>query len=394
MGPIPGRPGLHVLAGFSIFGSSSAEEPAIRGGVDRRGPAERQHVGARRPPLRRVRELHPVRRRPRLGGVRGRVQDPLPGGGAPSRQTAEDGSALRRPAREARCDGRPLGLGAALWFSRNGPARDEYSFRRGNWFDAVGDECRAVRTGVGVLDQTSFAKFIVSGEGATALLDRLCANRLPAEEGRVSLAQMLTPKGGIEADVTVTLLERGRYYVVSAAATETHDLAWIHGHAPADGSVEIVNVTDRNGVLTIAGPRLARKLLAAVDATMISRTTRFPSSAPATLRSMCTTSSPCASRTSASWAGSSTTQSSCSAPSTTCSTTPEMSSASSTSATARSSRCASRSATGSGGRTCRRTGHPCRPGSSASWPSTRTTSSARTRSCASASRASRTVSVA
>ena len=33
-----------------------------------------------------------------------------------------------------------------LWFSRNGLARDEYSFRRGNWFDAVGDECRAVRS--------------------------------------------------------------------------------------------------------------------------------------------------------------------------------------------------------------------------------------------------------
>ena len=76
----------------------------------------------------------------------------------------------------------------------------------------------------------------------------------------MSLTQMLTPKGGIEADVTVTLLEGGRYYVVSAAATETHDLAWIQRHAPADGSVEIANVTDRFGVLTIAGPT-ARKLL-------------------------------------------------------------------------------------------------------------------------------------
>ena len=119
-----------------------------------------------------------------------------------------------------------------LWFSRNGPERDEYSFRRGNWFDAVGDECRAVRSGVGVLDQTSFAKFVVSGEGAPALLDRLCANRLPVEEGRLSLTQMLTPTGGIEADVTVTLLEHGRYYVVSAAATETHDLAWIQSTPP------------------------------------------------------------------------------------------------------------------------------------------------------------------
>ena len=46
-----------------------------------------------------------------------------------------------------------------LWFARSGTARDEYSFGRGNWFEAVGEECRAVRGGVGVLDQTSFAKY-------------------------------------------------------------------------------------------------------------------------------------------------------------------------------------------------------------------------------------------
>ncbi len=88
----------------------------------------------------------------------------------------------------------------------------------------------------------------------------MCANRLPAEVGRLSLTQMLTPKGGIEADVTVALVEPGRYYVVSAAATETHDLAWIERHTPDDGSVEIENVTDRYGVLTLAGPR-SRELL-------------------------------------------------------------------------------------------------------------------------------------
>jgi dimethylglycine dehydrogenase len=48
--------------------------------------------------------------------------------------------------------------------------------------------------------------------------------------------------------------------VVSAAATETHDLAWIERHAPQDGSVRIENVTARDGVLTGAGPK-SRELL-------------------------------------------------------------------------------------------------------------------------------------
>ncbi len=148
-----------------------------------------------------------------------------------------------------------------LWFARAGEeARDEYSFRRGNWFEAVGAECRAVRSAVGVLDQTSFAKLFVEGPGARAFLEHLCANRLPEELGRICLTQMLTTKGGIECDLTVTCLEPERFYVVSAAATETHDLAWIERHLPGDGSVRVENVTARYGVLTLAGPR-SRELL-------------------------------------------------------------------------------------------------------------------------------------
>ena len=88
----------------------------------------------------------------------------------------------------------------------------------------------------------------------------MCANRLPSEPGRLCLTQLLTERGGIEADVTVALVEPGRWYVVSAAATETHDLGWLQRHLPEDGSVRLENVTSRTGVLTIAGPR-SRELL-------------------------------------------------------------------------------------------------------------------------------------
>ena len=79
--------------------------------------------------------------------------------------------------------GVPVRLGAAAVVRARRRRRDEYSFRRGNWYDAVGEECRAVRSAVGVLDQTSFAKYRVSGPGAEAFLDRLCANRLPGGSG-------------------------------------------------------------------------------------------------------------------------------------------------------------------------------------------------------------------
>jgi glycine cleavage system aminomethyltransferase T len=151
-----------------------------------------------------------------------------------------------------------------LWFAPQGvEPRDELTFRRPNWLDHVAEECRAVRERVGVLDQTSFAKYEVRGAGAAAFLDRLCANALPPADGRIAVTQMLTERGGIECDLTLTRLAEDRYYVVSAAATEVHDLDWIERHLPDDGSVVLENVTSHTGVLTVTGPR-SRDLLQAL----------------------------------------------------------------------------------------------------------------------------------
>ncbi len=148
------------------------------------------------------------------------------------------------------------------WFARGTEPRDRPSFRRSNWFDAVGREARAVREQVGLLELSSFAKYEVHGPGAEAFLDRLCANRLP-RLGRIALSQLLTPRGTIECDVTVTRLAPERFLVLSAAVAERHDLDWLSRHAPPDASVAIEDVTPRWGVLILAGPR-ARDLLARV----------------------------------------------------------------------------------------------------------------------------------
>jgi len=150
-----------------------------------------------------------------------------------------------------------------LWFTPPGAATgDEPTFRRPAWLPYVAAECRAVRERAGLLDMTSFAKYEVSGPGAEAFLDRLCANALP-REGRIALTQMLTPRGGIECDLTVTRLAPDRFYLITAAGTEAHDLEWIERHLPLDGSVVVDNVTDRWGVLAIAGPR-SREILESV----------------------------------------------------------------------------------------------------------------------------------
>jgi dimethylglycine dehydrogenase len=150
-----------------------------------------------------------------------------------------------------------------LWFVPDGgPRGDEPTYRQPAWLPYEIAECRAIRERAGLLDMSSFGKYEVRGPGAEGLLDRLCANRLP-RPGRVALTQMLTPNGGIECDLTITRLEPDRFYVITAAGTETHDLDWIERALPPDGSVTVENVTGAWGVLMLAGPR-ARDILGAL----------------------------------------------------------------------------------------------------------------------------------
>ena len=272
MGWVPGQRDLFVLAGFSIFGivfAGGAGAYAAEWIVDGQPSDNMWELDVRRFGEYANATSYVVARASEVFEDEYRIHFPEEErpAGRPLKTDPLYETLLARGA----VMGARFGWERPLWFARDGePARDEYSFRRGNWFDAVGEECRAVRSAVGVLDQTSFAKFMVSGPGAEAFLDQMCANRLPSETGRICLTQALTPRGGIECDLTVSRLKPERFYVVSAAATETHDLAWIERHLPVNGSVEVENITDRYGVLTLAGPR-SRELVQRLTAEDISR---------------------------------------------------------------------------------------------------------------------------
>jgi dimethylglycine dehydrogenase len=157
----------------------------------------------------------------------------------------------------------------ATWFVPAGQAPEQRpSFHRANWFGAVAEECRAVRERVGVLDLGGFAKFEVSGAGAALWLDRLICTRLP-QVGRVALAYLCTPTGGLLSELTITRLAEDRLYLCSAAPAEWHDEQWLRAHLPADGAIQLCNVTPHYGTLVLAGPR-SREVLSRVTETDLS----------------------------------------------------------------------------------------------------------------------------
>lgn len=148
------------------------------------------------------------------------------------------------------------------WYSPTGEIETP-SFRRNNTFGPVGAECKAVRERVGVIDLTSFAKFDVTGSGAEAFLNRLCANKIPTREGGITLTHMLTNDGCIESEVTITNLGGGKYYVLSSIVAQIHDYDWMVQHKLDGEDVTITDVTDVTGMLLVTGPS-SRDLLSKI----------------------------------------------------------------------------------------------------------------------------------
>ncbi len=157
--------------------------------------------------------------------------------------------------------GSRYGWERANWFAPSGVEPvDRFSFRRNtNYFEHVRNECLAARDNVAVYELSAFGKFEIHGTGAAKFLDRLTCGRLP-NVGRAGYNLMLTPKGIIAEDMTITRLAEDRFYVVTTAVGEALVLQHMEEHLPSDGSVIIDNVTTRLGVLTLIGPK-SRDLL-------------------------------------------------------------------------------------------------------------------------------------
>jgi dimethylglycine dehydrogenase len=165
--------------------------------------------------------------------------------------------------------GQRYGWERANWFAPPGvERRDQWSFRRSNYFAHVGNEVRLMREQVGVIDLTPFTKHEVTGPGAEAWLDQLVANKVPTRIGRLALSHALTARGGIRSEFTITKIAEQHFYVVSAGAAERYDGDYLLKALPPDGSVGLRNITNTRGCFVVAGPE-SRAVLAQLTDTAL-----------------------------------------------------------------------------------------------------------------------------
>ena len=212
LGEAPELRGYFVCAGFNSAGIANA------GGAGRLiaewivgGRAAVRRLGRRHPPLRAVARQPPAPRRSHRRIARPALRDALAARGARHGAAAAPLAALRPAEGEARGVRHQAQLGARELFpAATAPTEPPYTLDTPAWLPWMLDEQRACREDVVVFDQTSFAKFVLKGRDALAVLERLCANRIDVDVGRMVYTAMLNERGGFESDLTITRIAAER----------------------------------------------------------------------------------------------------------------------------------------------------------------------------------------
>ncbi|MXY92699.1 MAG: FAD-dependent oxidoreductase [Caldilineaceae bacterium SB0664_bin_27] len=143
----------------------------------------------------------------------------------------------------------------------DGTARNTWAAQE--WSPAVAAEHTVTRERVALFDLTPFAIFEMTGPAALAALQRLAANQMDRPVGSITYTAMLTPRGAIKCDLTVTRLAEERFMIVTGGAMGLHDLDWMESHLPGDGSATLTDISPTQCCIGLWGPH-ARDLLGRV----------------------------------------------------------------------------------------------------------------------------------
>jgi 4-methylaminobutanoate oxidase (formaldehyde-forming) len=172
-----------------------------------------------------------------------------------------------RLARQGACFGVKNGWERPNWFARDGikPVA-EYSFGRQNWFSCHAREHQAARENVALFDQTGFSKYLFTGSGALAVLQRLCGADLDVAVGKAVYTGVFNHRGMFESDLTVIRQAQDEFYLVSGSSQTVRDQDWIRRNLRPEERAALVDVTEAFSVISVMGPNSRSLLLRLSDA--------------------------------------------------------------------------------------------------------------------------------
>jgi dimethylglycine dehydrogenase len=166
------------------------------------------------------------------------------------------------------------GLEVAQYFAPSPQFEENLTWRRSNAHPIVGKEVAATRGAAGLYETTAYARYEVTGPGATAWIDRMMASALPSV-GRIKLAPMLNHRGHLMGDLTISRLDHDRFWITGSYYLQQWHQRWFADHLPGDGSVTITNLCDDWCGFSLSGPASREILQPLVDVDLGTEQVRF-----------------------------------------------------------------------------------------------------------------------
>ena len=131
-------------------------------------------------------------------------------------------------------------------------------------YSGINIEHETVRNGVGVFDVSHMGEFILKGEGALDLIQRVCSNDASTLfDGKVQYSCLPNEQGGIVDDLLVYRIDENTYMLVVNASNIDKDWAWISKYN--NGAVDMKNISDQTSLLAVQGPKAAEALQCLTD---------------------------------------------------------------------------------------------------------------------------------
>jgi 4-methylaminobutanoate oxidase (formaldehyde-forming) len=156
------------------------------------------------------------------------------------------------------------------WFSQDGKNPSvEYNFERQPWFYYSALEHKATRESVALFDKSFMGKFLVQGQDAEKVLNRVSANSVSIPVGRNIYTQWLNAQGGIVSDLTITRLGEQEFLLVTGDVLQRVTSSWLRRHTQEGEHCTLSDVTSGYTLLSLQGPR-SRDLLQSISGSDLS----------------------------------------------------------------------------------------------------------------------------
>jgi aminomethyltransferase len=131
-------------------------------------------------------------------------------------------------------------------------------------YSGVNEEHIAVRNGVGVFDVSHMGEFILKGDKALDLIQKVTSNDASKlEDGKVQYSCFPNEEGGIIDDLLVYRIDTVTYMLVVNASNIDKDWAWVEKNN--DLGVEMINISDKTSLLAVQGPKTTQVLKGLTD---------------------------------------------------------------------------------------------------------------------------------